>query len=465
MKEIYKVRKIEIDLYSSPVQESQLSIECEFGIIIEKEGVLFLETHIFDKELFDKIIVELKSIKILASAKMLSFSNIEIETSLMEISFISTNENKVSFLCYNYITIKDGNKYNTHSLEQKHSQDPSRLLRIDFWGLNLIIKSQHSSNLIVGDAPFEITFYTDKKSGITSAYFPCNYEVAHNELTEELFNIFRDSLIGYFSLINGARVQITKEYYNSFTRIYSYDKIENISYSSYLCGSIRVYDPDTSLFEFDNYVRWNNVLNINKFVQHLSTAQQVLSIVDRAFILILAFEGLCEKYQSFVDKERIPSQLVSKGSFQIIKKELLNILENHNEISTDVMKKLSDRICNLNSNKSSTNKFKLIIDDLNIEMTEKINTLFKKVRSTLVHEATLNEYEDYQLLSELIREIILRLINSKLERYSSFVDKMFKGESPNLSYNEYIIQKHIKIEDSLFAEYDRRFKYWIKQGK
>ena len=155
-----------------------------------------------------------------SSAKMLSFSNIEIETSLMEISFISTNENKVSFLCYNYITIKDGNKYNTHSLEQKHSQDPSRLLRIDFWGLNLIIKSQHSSNLIVGDAPFEITFYTDKKSGITSAYFPCNYEVAHNELTEELFNIFRDSLIGYFSLINGARVQITKEYYNSFTRIY-----------------------------------------------------------------------------------------------------------------------------------------------------------------------------------------------------------------------------------------------------
>lgn len=123
MKEIYKVRKIEIDLYSSPVQESQLSIECEFGIIIEKEGVLFLETHIFDKELFDKIIVELKSIKILASAKMLSFSNIEIETSLMEISFISTNENKVSFLCYNYITIKDGNKYNTHSLEQKQWLD------------------------------------------------------------------------------------------------------------------------------------------------------------------------------------------------------------------------------------------------------------------------------------------------------------------------------------------------------
>ena len=69
----------------------------------------------------------------------------------------------------------------------------------------------------------------------------------------------------------------------------------------------------------------------------------------------------------------------------------------------------------------------------------------------MVHEATLNEYEDYQLLSELIREIILRLINSKLERYSSFVDKMFKGESPNLSYNEYIIQKHIKIEDSLFG--------------
>ena len=289
--------------------------------------------------------------------------------------------------------------------------------------------------------------------------------MAHNELTEELFNIFRDSLIGYLSLINGARVQITKEYYNSFTRIYSYDRIENISYSSYLCGSIRVYDPDTSLFEFDNYVRWNNVLNINKFVQHLSTAQQVLSIVDRAFILILAFEGLCEKYQSLVDKERIPSQLVSKSSFQIIKKELLNILENHNEISTDVMKKLSDRICNLNSNKSSTNKFKLIINDLNIEMTEKINTLFKKVRSTLVHEATLNEYEDYQLLSELIREIILRLINSKLKRHSRFVDEMFKGESPNLSYNEYLVQKHIKIKGSLFIEYDRRFKYQIMQGK
>lgn len=42
---------------------------------------------------------------------------------------------------------------------------------------------------------------------------------------------------------------------------------------------------------------------------------------------------------------------------------------------------------------------------------------------------------------------------------------MFKEESPNLLDNEYIVQKYIEIEGSLSAEYDRRFKYWIKQGK
>lgn len=46
MKELYKVRNINISLLDKTTYEPLLDIPCEFGKIIDKEGIIFLETHI-----------------------------------------------------------------------------------------------------------------------------------------------------------------------------------------------------------------------------------------------------------------------------------------------------------------------------------------------------------------------------------------------------------------------------------
>ena len=50
MKELYKVRNINISLLDKTTYEPLFDIPCEVGHIIEKEGVLFLETHIFNED-------------------------------------------------------------------------------------------------------------------------------------------------------------------------------------------------------------------------------------------------------------------------------------------------------------------------------------------------------------------------------------------------------------------------------
>lgn len=84
------------------------------------------------------------------------------------------------------------------------------------------------------------------------------------------------------------------------------------------------------------------------------------------------------------------------------------------------------------------------------------------MRNTIVHEATLSGFEDYQLLSELLREILVRLINSKVKRYSDFNESMFLGEEPKLSFNEHI-QKHKLNADKadIIKDDDKRIKLWM----
>ena len=50
MKELYKVREIIISLLDRTTHELFIDIPSECGVIIEKEGYLFIETHIFNDE-------------------------------------------------------------------------------------------------------------------------------------------------------------------------------------------------------------------------------------------------------------------------------------------------------------------------------------------------------------------------------------------------------------------------------
>ena len=310
---------------------------------------------------------------------------------------------------------------------------------------------------MVSDVPFDVKFGKDANSKNFYAYFPTNMIATHNTLTEDLFSLFRESLVNYLSLINGARVQIIKESFRGYSKFYSYNHVKNISCDCYLCGNLRSYRFSSILFEFDNYVRWNKHLNLDKFVNHLCSAQQLLYAEDRAFILILAFEGLCKKYISLLNEDRISKNIIPPEVFDTIKEKFVGILKNLKV--SDSFKKLKAKIDNLNTTNTATLKFRIILEDLKIECTPEINKLIKNVRSTLVHEAELKKIEDYHLLSELIREIILRLINSKSKRYSYFNKVVSDENEPGLSYSEYVERYNLNIMDQkIISEFDERIK-------
>ena len=463
MKEIYKVRKIKLSLLDPSSHEPYKDIDCEFGRIIEDDGIIYLETHIFENE--DFAIFKYDNLSCPASASMLSFDDVKIETPYLSYIRKQGKENKVTFRCFDYITVYEENALYTYRHQINKELQYSQLLRIDFWGLDLIIPSWPVINLMIGDAPFEIQLEKDDETNEMYANIPAGQEFVHNTLTEDIFQIFRNSLIGYLSLINGARVQIIQECYYGYHKLFSYNKIENISCSYYACGNAKVFYPSPNLFEFDNYVRWNQILDLNKFIFHLCSSQQELSYEDGAFILILVFEGLCKRYISIHKKEKKIPTRISPDTFENIKEQYINILERYNGIPIDNKESFKNAINKLNDVSTATSKFYLILDELNIQQTKEIKCLIKVVRNTLVHDAVLKDYYDYVLLSELIREIILRLISSTVERHSEYKGQAIIGDAPNLSYNEYVAKNELDVDNNvIFSQYDNRIKFRITKG-
>lgn len=52
MKELYKVRNISLSVLDCESEPTCMNLTCEFGAIIEEEGILFLETYVFDEKIF-----------------------------------------------------------------------------------------------------------------------------------------------------------------------------------------------------------------------------------------------------------------------------------------------------------------------------------------------------------------------------------------------------------------------------
>ena len=149
----------------------------------------------------------------------------------------------------------------------------------------------------------------------------------------------------------------------------------------------------------------------------------------------------------------------------IEEKELIEVL-NHYEIPSEALVKYKEGIAKLNVLNLATYKFRLLLNDLNIPETKVVKGLIRRVRSTLVHDAKLKEYTDYQLLSELIREAILRLICSSIERHSELGDNAISGMPENLPFQEFIKEKKLNItEKPIFDKFDTRIKLRITKGR
>ena len=98
MKELYKVRKISISALDSESEPTCINLTCEFGTIIEEGGILFFETYVFDREIFQSLL-EAKDFEHNVKGYMITFDNIEIDIPLMTLIEITTHENKLTFKC------------------------------------------------------------------------------------------------------------------------------------------------------------------------------------------------------------------------------------------------------------------------------------------------------------------------------------------------------------------------------
>lgn len=464
MEELYKVRNIKLSLLDRVSHEPYKEMECEFGRVLDDCGIVYFEAHIFND--VDFALFNYDSLGCPVNAIMSSFDDIEIDIPFMVYIKMTTKEKKVTFKCFDYITIHEEDVFYGYLKENGRKNIPTQLLRIDFLGLDLLIPSWPTICLMVNDAPFDIQIQRDDNTNEMYATFPINEDVAHNTLTLELFQLFRYSLAGYLSLINGALVQITKEHYNGFVRIYSCNRTESTGRSHYACGNANVFRPAPILFEFDNYIRWNQLLDLNKFIYHLCSAQQLLYCEDSAFILILVLEGLSKRYFRIHNKEINSPTKISPDVFEEIKEKFNEIVGKYDDVPAENIVAFKNAIDKLNDVSTATSKFYLIIDELNIMQTKEIKNLIKRVRNTLVHDAVLKNYYDYILLSELIREIILRLIGSTVERHSEYKCQAILGDALNLSYSEHVERYNLNVDDNVFfQENDERIKLRITKGK
>ena len=179
----------------------------------------------------------------------------------------------------------------------------------------------------------------------------------------------------------------------------------------------------------------------------------------------MVLEGLCKRYISIHKKEKNSPTIISPDAFDEIKEKFNDILEKYDGIPPEDIARFMNAINKLNDVSTATSKFYLVLDELNIQQTKEIKKLIKKVRNTLVHDAELKDYYDYVLLSELIREIILRLISSTIERHSDYKIQAIIGDAPNLSYSEYVARYGLDVDDNvIFSQYDKRIMLRITKG-
>ncbi|MCK9641570.1 MAG: hypothetical protein M0R39_16830 [Prolixibacteraceae bacterium] len=274
--------------------------------------------------------------------------------------------------------------------------------------------------------PYNQLFYKDLNSDNIVIEFP---DDTNNTLFYEKFCEIKDDYISVLSFFNGAKLKIRKECTGSYYSIgkidseivirYSFLKIKNQRFNKY----IPLNDPFSRsqkilnklfVFCFDNYVNWNDKLDLNTIIYFLNNSEKVGSIDERIFIQIIAFERLTTRYAEYLgeNEEFKPS----RESFEPIKKKLYDIVDEHKNDFGDAYAIVKSKIGNINQIKKLSTKEKMykLIQDVNIPITSRICDLIDNVRNKTIHQGDIGNGNEalvnYYLLDELIREIVLRLI-------------------------------------------------------
>ena len=274
----------------------------------------------------------------------------------------------------------------------------------------------------------------------------------------EDYREFKDDFVALLSFLNGAEVKVRAEYTGSYTKgaksyadadkhlknkpqkfdahkkyLFSFPTIENKRHNKFipLCeGSNRQENIISQVFSnnFDLYRERNKELDLNSIIYYLCDAEQSVSMEERVFIQTIALERLSHHYIQTLDKKE--ETILSNEDNEKVKSELEEVLKNNKQLFGDKYNDVKARILNFNYVKRARTdvKMRTLIKGIGIEVTPSIEKLIGIVRNSVIHYGDIaadgEAFKNYVLMDELIRQIIIVLIEYKgfyldvVKRYS-----------------------------------------------
>ena len=244
---------------------------------------------------------------------------------------------------------------------------------------------------------------------------------------EEIKNDF----IEFLSFFNGAPVYIRAEYYGQYFSVGKLDSQIKRLYSGQTYKPIRwnKYIPiNNPWYRGDNLIKWafitcfkkyrelNRTMDLSTIIFYLNNAEQAPSMGERIFIQTILLERFSDKYaETFANQT---TTIIEKKKFDSIQEELNKVLEKNKDVLGVYFGLIRSRLLNINQTKRKQTdfKFRKLIKDANIVITEEIDRLLI-TRHKIIHLGDIGDNEEalqnYIGMDRLLRKIIINFIGYK----------------------------------------------------
>jgi hypothetical protein len=463
MAEAYRIKRGNLSIVN-------IEIPVDFGFVIEEDGVFYFEIYVEDHfnllsfmdsnvDVYRNNYFGLKTTTVLNdSLEATDLSIIKIDPSNSFIKLHSSGFIKHTKRNYNY---DDEDNAVPHGIIDSLLFLELEGLRMQFTestytsrmrnGVEISdftdIKKDFTSAVLLYNNPkkdrcnnFKFTFFGSENSDNIYVELPHYWEVGPNVVDYELYMEIKNDLIGFLSLLNGATVVIRREFSGGYysgrnvdseiVLTHSFRTIKNESYNKY----IPLNDPinvglftleKSFLYCFDSYVLENKKLDLNSIIFYLCGAEQSRSIQERFFIQIIALERLAQKYIQTINSS--DTFIVEESLFSLIKNDLIAVLDMHRKgaVKSDI-DRLKGKIGDVNRVKRTSTEYKFmkLLEYARIDITPDIQLIIDEVRHKSVHHGEIGDgsvgVRNYIVLDELLRDIILNIINYNGLRISRY---------------------------------------------
>lgn len=449
-REIYRVKK-------GKLVGKNIELSIDFGLIFVEDGNYSIEVYVPES-------VNLNAFSERPNANIdnnftaffITEEKNELEIHDLYVSQIVFDPCRIDFNCYGSITHRDISPFHE---EENPDINKAELIYLELEGMkiefsDLTSKLEHrlsygqkskgtkadhtGAELIVDYTTYSQIFRKSQKNGNIVVEF---HGKNSNKLSYNRFLEFRNDYISFLSFLNGAQVKIRKEYAGNFVVLgsgdidtpivitYSFRKIRNESYNRYIPLGYRIQNRNPNILNqamiqcFNKFREWNMKIDLSSIIFYLNGAEKTRSIEEKFFILIIAFERLTTMYaeQSGLVDQHLPLP----ENFIPIRQEFYDLLQTHKTSFGSNYEKARSIVANLHEVKRISTKDKMfgILNDTKITVDDDLRELINIVRNKVIHKGDvgegLNGIKHLKLLTELLYEIMCRLIEYKGPKISN----------------------------------------------